>query len=63
MTNLEKIRNMTAEEIESYLNWICDNSKTCEMCFMYYAFCRENNKEYWTDRKRFSDWLDEEVNE
>lgn len=63
MTNLEKIRKMSSSEIEYYINWMCDNSSTCEMCPMYAAFCKENNEIYFPDRKRFADWLNEEVKE
>lgn len=63
MTNIEKIRQMSVEEMESYINWICDNSTTCEMCPMYEVFCKENIKKCYWNRKRFAEWLNEEVKE
>lgn len=63
MTNLEKIRKMSAEEMEYYINWICDNTNKCETCLMYEVFCKENNKECYSNRKRFAYWLNEEVKE
>lgn len=63
MTNLEKIRQMSAAKMEYYINWICDNSTTCEKCPMYDVFCKENNEAYYQDRKRFADWLNEEAKE
>lgn len=61
MTNLEKIKQMYSEEY--YINWIYHNLVYSKICKMYEEFCKENNEIYITDRKRFADWLNEEVKE
>ena len=63
MTNLEKIRQMSAEEIESYLNLICENARTCERCFMYRSFCKDQKMSFFMYEKKFTDWLNEEAKE
>lgn len=52
VTNLEKIRQTSASDIEYYIKTrlICD------------AFCKGDSKAYWTE-KRLADWLNEEVKE
>lgn len=53
MTKLEKIRQTSASYIEYYI----------KMRLIYDAFCKGDNKVYWTAGKRLADWLNEEVKE
>ena len=51
MTNLERIRQTSASEIEYYI----------KMRLIYDAFCKKDNMAYFQNMKSFADWLNEEV--
>ena len=60
MTNADKIRAMTDEELADYIHGVSEATKPCVRCSEECDFC-----EHWGEecKKRILKWLHEEVEE
>lgn len=59
MTNLEKIRSLSAEELADFLDKVKDYP--CTACCNNFHWCRRNNAPEPVCKRHFLDWLKEEA--
>lgn len=60
MTNFEKIKNMSVEELADTMNVVITNCYKCPIC----KFCKKNNsRDCRTCRATCKKWLESEVEE
>lgn len=59
MTNADKMRHMTDEELADFFD--CVNHDPCEACCNNLYWCRRNNALEPVCKRHFLDWLKEET--
>lgn len=61
MTNGDKVRSMSDEELSEFLERV--NDYPCETCCNNLYWCRRNNAPEPVCKRHFLDWLKEDVHE
>lgn len=62
MTNFEKIKAMTVEELAKFLHKMAEDSDGCSCsCCPVDSFCDENTTKFGCTVRMFIEWLESEV--